>query len=66
MTAGQINIWRAHVRCATLNAQIEGNEFSTYKSLLDRQRQAIVAQVQRATFCAKLDGFEYSRLKTIR
>lgn len=28
MTVGQINIWRAHVRAATLNAQIEGNEFS--------------------------------------
>ncbi len=66
MTAGQINIWRAHVRCATLNAQIEGNEFSIYKRLLERQRQAVIAQVQRATFCAKVDGFEFSRLKTIR
>ena len=66
MTVGQINIWRAHVRCATLNAQIEGNEFSMYKRLSERQRQAVVAQVQRATFCAKVDGFEFSRLKTIR
>ena len=28
MTAGQLNLWRAHVRAATLNAQINGYEFT--------------------------------------
>jgi len=28
MTAGQINIWRAHVRCAMFDAQTNGSEFS--------------------------------------
>jgi hypothetical protein len=62
MTVGQINIWRAHVRQALREALDERRPFSplTYEA---EKRKRELLQVQRATFCAKLDGFEFSRLK---
>jgi hypothetical protein len=62
MTVGQINIWRAHVRQALREALVERRPFSplTYEA---EKRKRELLQVQRATFCAKLDGFEFSRLK---
>jgi hypothetical protein len=62
MTIGQINIWRAHVRQALREALNERRPFSplTYEA---EKRKRELLQVQRATFCAKLDGFEFSRLK---
>jgi hypothetical protein len=62
MTVGQSNIWRAHVRQALREALDERRPFSplTYEAE-KRKRERL--QVQRATFCAKVDGFEFSRLK---
>ena len=62
MTVGQSNIWRMHVRQALVEAVRDRRPFSplTYEAE-KRKRERL--QVQRATFCAKLDGFEFSRLK---
>jgi hypothetical protein len=62
MTVGQSNIWRVHVRQALVEAVKDRRPFSplTYEA---EQRRRDRLQVQRATFCAKLDGFEFSRLK---
>lgn len=62
MTAGQINIWRADVRRAMFVAVRERCPFSEYRYEIEK-RLRIINQVQRATFCAKLEGVEYSRLK---
>jgi hypothetical protein len=62
ITTGQLNIWRYCIREATIDAMAQRIPFC---GLPARARffEAMRLQVQRATFCAKLDGFEYSRLK---
>jgi hypothetical protein len=61
MTTGQMNIWRYDVRRAMHEAVSERRAFSR---LMTRTEQliSIRQQVLRATFCAKLDGFEFSKL----
>ena len=61
MTTGQINLWRADVRQAMLVALKAHAKFSPYNA------QAVYYvpiknQVLRATFIAKIEGDEYSRL----
>lgn len=62
MTTGQINIWRYDVRRATYEAASEQRAFSRVPTQSERLIN-MRAQVVRATFCAKLDGAEFSRLK---
>lgn len=62
MKAGQINIWRADVHRAMSDAVRERRAFSAYRHEIEK-RLRIIDLVQRATFCAKLEGTEYSRLK---
>jgi hypothetical protein len=60
MTRGQINIWRAHVRQATLVALRERRPFSEFRREIEERRQA-TSQVFRAMFIAKVEGNEFSR-----
>lgn len=60
MTAGQINIWRADVRRATVLAVRERAAFSAYRYEAE-QRSRALGQVLRAMFIAKIDGDEFSR-----
>jgi hypothetical protein len=62
MTVGQSNIWRMHVRQALVEAVRDRRPFSSLTYEADKRRHERL-QVQRATFCAKVDGFEFSRLK---
>ena len=62
MTVGQTNIWRHHVRQATLAALHARTPFSEINPRMEFF-QTIRNQVFRATFIAKLDGEEYSRIK---
>lgn len=62
MTVGQSNIWRMHVRQALVEAVRDRRPFSPLTYEADKRRRERL-QVQRATFCAKVDGFEFSRLK---
>jgi hypothetical protein len=61
MTTGQINIWRRHVYAAMLDALIERRPFSRMPNNRYEFIKAIKEQIARATFCAKLDGDDYSR-----
>lgn len=61
MTSGQINIWRADVRRAMFVAVRDRAQFSEYRYEIEKRRR-IIEQVLRATFCAKVEGVEYSRL----
>ena len=61
MTVGQRNIWRAHVYRAVREAMHQRRPFSELPSRYEFFRKA-KEQVQRATFCAKLDGEDYSRV----
>jgi hypothetical protein len=63
MTTGQINVWRRHVYAATLDALIERRPFTRMLSRRHDFIKAVKEQTARATFCAKLDGDEYSRLR---
>ena len=63
MTSGQINIWRADVRRATFVAVRDRAPLSEYRYEIEKRRR-IIEQVLRATFCAKVEGAEYSRLKS--
>ena len=60
MTAGQINIWRADVRRATVMAVRERAPFSEFKREAEERRRAL-GQVLRAMFIAKIEGDEFSR-----
>lgn len=60
MTTGQINIWRYDVRRATRDALYQRRPFSELPSRYEFFNTIRVA-VARATFCAKLDGDDYSR-----
>jgi hypothetical protein len=60
MTRGQINIWRAHVRQATLVALRERRPLSEFRREIEERRQA-TSQVFRAMFIAKVEGNEFSR-----
>ena len=62
MTVGQSNIWRMYVRQALVEAVRDRRPFSPLTYEAEKRRRERL-QVQRATFCAKLDGFEFSRLK---
>ena len=62
MTRGQINIWRAHVWGAMREAMRQRRPFSELPSRYEFFRKAR-EQVQRATFCAKVDGEDYSRVR---
>ena len=62
MTRGQTNIWRRHVYAAMREALHQRRPFSELPSRYEFFKQ-VQAQVARATFCAKLDGEEYSRLR---
>jgi hypothetical protein len=62
MTTGQSNIWRRHVYIAMREALYNRIPFSELPSRYEFFNTMRV-QVQRATFCAKLEGAEYSRLK---
>jgi len=62
MTVGQSNIWRMHVRQALVEAVRDRRPLSPLTYEADKRRRERL-QVQRATFCAKVDGFEFSRLK---
>ena len=62
MTVGQSNIWRMHVRQALVEAVKDRRPFSPLTYEAEKRRRELL-QVQRATFCAKVDGFEFSRLK---
>lgn len=62
MTVGQSNIWRRHVYTAMREALHQRRPFSELPSRYEFFYKA-QAQVARATFCAKLDGEEYSRLR---
>ena len=62
MTVGQSNIWRVHVRQALVEAVRDRRPFSPLMYEAEKRRRELL-QVQRATFCAKVDGFEFSRLK---
>jgi len=62
MTVGQSNIWRMHVRQALREAVQDRRPFSPLTYEAEKRRRERL-QVQRATFCAKLDGFEFSKLK---
>lgn len=62
MTTGQRNIWRAHVYQALREAMHQRRPFSELPSRYEFFRKARL-QVQRATFCAKLDGEDYSRVR---
>jgi hypothetical protein len=62
MTTGQINIWRVHVRQATLAALRDRLPLSAVNPravFFHTIRQEVI----RATFIAKIEGDEYSRLK---
>ena len=61
MTVGQRNIWRAHVYNALREALSERRPFS--KLPPDMFYWDIKNKVLRATFIAKIEGDEYSRLK---
>jgi len=60
MTTGQTNIWRVHVRQATLAALRERRLFSEFRREIEERRQA-TSQVFRAMFIAKVEGNEFSR-----
>jgi hypothetical protein len=60
MTTGQTNIWRVHVRQATLAALRERRPFSEFRREIEERRQA-TSQVLRAMFIAKVEGDEFSR-----
>lgn len=60
MTIGQINIWRYDVRRAIREALHQHRPFSELPSRWEFFNSIRVA-VERATFCAKLDGDDYSR-----
>jgi hypothetical protein len=60
MTTGQTNIWRVHVRQATLAALRERRPFSEFRRDIEERRQAL-SQVMRAMFIAKVEGDEFSR-----
>ena len=62
MTNGQRVIWRAHVVRAWREALHQRRPFSELPSRYEFFRKAR-EQVQRATFCAKIDGEDYSRLR---
>jgi hypothetical protein len=62
MTTGQSNLWRADVRQAILAALRAYAKFSPYNAEFERFAP-IRRQVLRATFIAKFDGEEYSRIK---
>ena len=62
MTVGQSNIWRMYVRQALVEAVRDRRPFSPLTYEVEKRRRELL-QVQRATFCAKVDGFEFSRLK---
>jgi len=61
ITTGQANIWRRDVKTATLQAHYGLipmsiiPAFSRWRKMKD--------QVLQATFTAKINGYEYSRLK---
>jgi|694.fasta_scaffold86860_3 hypothetical protein len=60
MTTGQTNIWRAHVRQATLAALRERRPLSAINPravFFHTIRQGVT----RATFIAKVEGDEFSR-----
>ena len=61
MTVGQSNIWRVHIYQALVEALKERRPFSRLTYEAEKRRREI-NQVVRATFCAKLDGDEFSRL----
>ena len=58
ITVGQINIWRYCVRVATRDAMYQHIPLSELPSRYEFFN-VMRRQVHRATFCAKLDGFEY-------
>lgn len=60
MTVGQSNIWRKHVYSAMREALYQRRPFSELPSRYEFFNTVRVA-VARATFCAKLDGDDYSR-----
>jgi hypothetical protein len=62
MTVGQSNIWRKHVMVAMREALHQRRPLSILPSRYEFFKKAR-EQVARATFYAKLDGDEYSRLK---
>ena len=61
MTTGQINLWRADVRQAMIAALKCYAKFSPYNAHA-AYYAPIKNQVLRATFIAKIEGDEYSRL----
>lgn len=61
MTRGQINLWRADVRQATLAALRERRPLSPYTNRDTENYRTAMSQVLRAMFIAKVDGEEYSR-----
>jgi hypothetical protein len=60
MTTGQSNIWRRHVYTAMREALYDRIPFSVLPSRYEFFNKMRM-QVQRATFCAKLEDAEYSR-----
>jgi hypothetical protein len=62
MTTGQINIWRAHVRQATHEAWRSHRPVSRLMTPTERMIETH-QQVLCATFCAKIDGREFSLLQ---
>ena len=63
ITTGQSNIWRMQVRLATREALYQRRPFTTIPDRYSMFCNEVKTQVARATFCAKLDGYEYSRYK---
>ena len=60
MTTGQINIWRYDVERATRAAIEQRRSFSSVRSRIPHYL-SIQDKVARATFCAMVDGDDYSR-----
>ena len=61
ITTGQANIWRKDVKTATIQAHyglVPMSIIPAYNRWLDMKNQVL-----RATFIAKIEGEEYSRLK---
>jgi hypothetical protein len=61
ITVGQTNLWRIFVKRATMQAHQGGAQMSVIPAY--NRWWNMQSQVLRATFIAKIEGEEYSRLK---